>query len=271
MWISLIFAVSLGRAYSFTTIHHGTKIEEPSDTTSPQQPTEEYNTEETTITETVIVDDFSHVVAILHKNNFLLGAGAIVGDKWILATAFQIGAFKPDQLCVRVGSQSAVSGGQLLKVDQVFVHPMFKQFNNDVALLKTADAILLSETAKLIPVSETSPSMGDAAVLWTWNSDSTVYKNQADILPMSECKAFYPDFDLTESNVCAVLDHVLPFQVSLYGSPLVYKGALVGLYMGMEANVYKPSLCSNLSPLVGWVHAMMKNETATQLLFPLSN
>ncbi|XP_054278203.1 uncharacterized protein LOC128996768 isoform X4 [Macrosteles quadrilineatus] len=144
-------------------------------------------------------------------------------------------------------------------------------FNNDVALLKTADAILLSETAKLIPVSETSPSMGDAAVLWTWNSDSTVYKNQADILPMSECKAFYPDFDLTESNVCAVLDHVLPFQVSLYGSPLVYKGALVGLYMGMEANVYKPSLCSNLSPLVGWVHAMMKNETATQLLFPLSN
>ncbi|XP_054278202.1 uncharacterized protein LOC128996768 isoform X3 [Macrosteles quadrilineatus] len=213
------FLLRHGRAYSFTTIHHGTKIEEPSDTTSPQQPTEEYNTEETTITETVIVDDFSHVVLgrLLETNGY-------------------------SQLLFKLGP-----------------------------LLKTADAILLSETAKLIPVSETSPSMGDAAVLWTWNSDSTVYKNQADILPMSECKAFYPDFDLTESNVCAVLDHVLPFQVSLYGSPLVYKGALVGLYMGMEANVYKPSLCSNLSPLVGWVHAMMKNETATQLLFPLSN
>lgn len=52
----------LGRAYSFTTIHPGTKTEEPSDKPSSQQPTEEYNTDETTITET-IVDDFSHVVS----------------------------------------------------------------------------------------------------------------------------------------------------------------------------------------------------------------
>lgn len=76
---------------------------------------------------------------------------------------------------------------------------------------------------------------------------------------------------ITTLTVSMLLIKCLYFLQRLYGSPLVYKGALVGLYMGMEANVYKPSICSNLSPLVGWVHAMMKNETATQLLFPLSN
>lgn len=30
--------------------------------------------------------------AILHTNNFLIGAGAVLGERWIIATAFQMGA-----------------------------------------------------------------------------------------------------------------------------------------------------------------------------------
>uniref|UniRef100_A0A1B6L0G0 Peptidase S1 domain-containing protein n=1 Tax=Graphocephala atropunctata TaxID=36148 RepID=A0A1B6L0G0_9HEMI len=213
---------------------------------------------------------YPYMAAILHVNGTLLGAGAIVGKRWIVATAFQMGAFKPPQLTVRVGSERWSEGGQLLAVLRMFPHPMFRQFNNDVALMKTAEDIVLCPEAQPILLATAAPTIGAHATLLMWNNDSRIEKSEADLLPASECRMFYSDFELTESNVCAVMDHILPYKVTLYGSPLVFNGLLVGHYMGMEANTFKPSLCSSLAPLSGWVHLMMTNETDTPLLFPLS-
>lgn len=58
---------------------------------------------------------------------------------------------------------------------------------------------------------------------------------------------------------------------TLYGSPLVFNNTLVGLYMGLEANTAKPYLCSSLSPLIGWIHLTMSNETNSQRVFPLDD
>lgn len=74
---------------------------------------------------------------------------------------------------MRVGSPSALSGGQLLAVAEVFIHPMFNQFNNDVALLKTAEAVMLSDSVKLTLVAAAPPEIGESAELWTWSSVST--------------------------------------------------------------------------------------------------
>jgi hypothetical protein len=87
-----------------------------------------------------------------------------------------------------VGSTSAVSGGQLLAVAEVFPHPMFKQFNNDVALLRTKETIMLNVSARLIPLADSPPGMGEGAVLWVWGNVSKLsqgFKNGFIIFPLN--------------------------------------------------------------------------------------
>lgn len=40
-----------------------------------------------------------------------------------------------------------------------------------------------------------------------------VESSEADIVPSTECEVFFPDFELTESNICMVLDHSLPYRI----------------------------------------------------------
>lgn len=77
--------------------------------------------------------------------------------------------FKPDQLRIRVGSNSAVDGGQLLAVDRLYPHPMYNQFNNDVALLKTDEEMVKNSTVQMITIGSTPPTLGTPANFIVWN------------------------------------------------------------------------------------------------------
>ncbi|KAG8333177.1 hypothetical protein J6590_005932 [Homalodisca vitripennis] len=170
MWIYLV-AIALGRVHAFTL------------STEP-----DVTTIETAVEKGVVVSEadngsaespdshFPYMAAILHMNGTLLGAGAIVGSRWVIATAFQMGAFKAPQLAVRVGSDNWSEGGQLLPVLRMFPHPMFRQFNNDVALLKTAEDIVAGPSAQLIPLANATPEIGAQATLLMWNSVSHSFR-----------------------------------------------------------------------------------------------
>lgn len=80
--------------------------------------------------------------------------------------------FKCDQLMVRVGSNSALSGGDVLFVDSLYFHPMYHKLNNDVALLKTSQSLLDNSMARLIPIATESLHLGTEANFILWNKVS---------------------------------------------------------------------------------------------------
>lgn len=49
--------------------------------------------------------------------------------------------------------------------------------------------------------------------MYAFPKEFEVHSSEAGVVPKGDCEVFFPDFELAQSNICMVLDHILPYSV----------------------------------------------------------
>ncbi len=113
----------------------------------------------------------------------------IVADQWLVTAGHCVYASAPATLSVRVGSSQYASGGTLVPVSQVVLHPKFSLFSieNDIAVLKLASRIPYSGSAHPTKLPQQFGDEPDGAkdLLFGWGATSAVnntYTYSPDLL-----------------------------------------------------------------------------------------
>lgn len=91
--------------------------------------------------------------------------GAIVSDHWIITAGHCTYDVTPDDVVVIVGTQQLNSGGTIMAVFKLVLHPNFNinLFVNDISMVKTVDAILFTSTVQPIGIGTTAKVGGNVA------------------------------------------------------------------------------------------------------------
>ncbi|MEY2470045.1 MAG: trypsin [Actinomycetota bacterium] len=97
--------------------------------------------------------------------------GSVIANQWVLTAAHCVPDGNPSGLTVRVGSNTNTSGGTVIGVTEVRVHPSFDGTYHDAALLKLASSVPLTITKITLSNSPTNDNLeanGTPVVVAGW-------------------------------------------------------------------------------------------------------
>ncbi|CAB3246609.1 unnamed protein product [Arctia plantaginis] len=175
-------------------------------------------------------------------------------------------------LSVRVGSTNATSGGEVLRVAEIFFHPNYKpqtlEFN--LAVLKLhknlsfgnpdshIDSIAYS-TDKLVPVDNQILFLGWGSVLGITGAGGEVLlqKVKLPVYDVADCQEVYGKDLVTRTNFCAGYI-TLPKNVCNHdaGGPAIMDNALVGILSFSSKRCDKPdqpAVFSSVGAVASWL------------------
>ncbi|XP_073833442.1 serine protease SP24D-like [Musca autumnalis] len=116
---------------------------------------------------------FPHQVALFIGNHFACG-GSIITPNYVVTAAHCVTSggrpnpYSASRLNVRVGSLFYNSGGEVIGVSQVKVHPSYRRTVNDIALLKLSKPLVFTDKIKPIAIAKQSPADGVAVITSGW-------------------------------------------------------------------------------------------------------
>lgn len=196
----------------------------------------------------------------------------IVADQWLVTAGHCVYASAPATLSVRVGSLQYASGGTLVPVSQVVLHPKFSLFSveNDIAVLKLASRIPYSGNAHPTKLPQQFGDEPDGAkdLLFGWGSTSlsmnNTYTYSPDLLMATvkvvnraTCQSSW-GVPITDAVICAGTANKSSCPGD-DGGPLMNGGAT------MAVGLVAASTCGQAAPAIytrlGW-HSLWI-ETAT--------
>lgn len=146
---------------------------------------------------------------------------------------------------IRAGSRLTNSGGQVVGVSQVKVHPSYRRIDNDIAVLKLSQPLQFDDKVKAIPLAKKTPASGSAVVTSGWGLLShggsisrALQYTTVTALTNAECRRRVRS--VTNSVLC--LTHRAGNGVCNgdSGGPAVYRNELVGVtnfYVGRCASI----------------------------------
>ncbi|XP_061398828.1 trypsin delta-like [Musca vetustissima] len=125
---------------------------------------------------------FPYQVALNIGKSFTCG-GSIISSNYVVTAAHCVSSgIRPrpipaSRLNVRVGSRFYNSGGEVVGISEVKIHPSYRRSDNDIALLKLSKPLEFSDNIKNITIARKAPADGTAVVTSGWgllrNSGST--------------------------------------------------------------------------------------------------
>ncbi|XP_039502508.1 trypsin delta [Drosophila santomea] len=142
----------------------------------------------------------------LQENGQHTCGGSIYSETIIITAAHCIG---DTSHAIRAGSSLHNSGGVLVSVKSIIIHPQYNRSNhqNDVAVLKLSHPLSFSDTIQKIPLAEKDPPTGTMALSTGWGLDSIWLRPQQlrgveiSIRLRTVCKWKYPD--MFDEDICA--------------------------------------------------------------------
>ncbi|CAD0205027.1 unnamed protein product [Chrysodeixis includens] len=229
--------------------------------------------------EVASVEDYPYMAALLVNNELWCGAVIIDMDKILTAAhclqlQYNNRFFREyvKMLTVRVGSTNATSGGELLRVSEIFFHPNYKpqtlEFN--FAVLKThknmtfgrkdpyIEKITFSRD-KVIPVDNQIMFLGWGSVLGISGAGGQVLlqKVKLPVYDSADCQEIYGKDLVTRSNFCAGYI-TIPKNVCNHdaGGPAIMDGALIGV-LSFSARrcdaADQPAVFSTVGAVANWL------------------
>ncbi|XP_043650005.1 trypsin delta [Drosophila teissieri] len=182
--------------------------------------------------------------------------GSIYSETIVITAAHCIG---DTSHAIRAGSSLHDSGGVLVSVKSIIIHPQYDRSNhrNDVAVLKLSRPLSFSDSIQTIPLAEKDPPTGSMALSTGWGLNSIYVKPQQlrgveiSIRWKSVCKWKYP-FMFNEDICAGRIGKGVCNGDS--GGPLVVDGQLVGI-SSRKGNLlcYGSSLFASVSYYRNWI------------------
>ncbi|XP_059223363.1 uncharacterized protein LOC106089070 [Stomoxys calcitrans] len=186
------------------------------------------------------VGQFPYQVSLLVNGQHNCG-GSIISELYVVTAAHCVVIDQStiriplDMLSVRAGSLVTTSGGQHVPVAEVKIHPTYRWFNHDIALVKLAEPLHFNDNVKAIALATKNPPSGAYVSTSGWGRTSTngpfsplLKHNTLVSLTNGDCKKWLKSF-VPASVICFVgaADNGICRGDS--GGPAVYNKTLVGV------------------------------------------
>lgn len=124
--------------------------------------------------EVVDIESFPYMLDLENYRGLHYGGAALISKKYAITSAY-VALISPTGYYIRYGS-SKVENGTSIKVKEMIVHPKYNYTTEEynVAIMKLEKPVKLSSKAQPIPVTESTPCMGQEGVVTGWGLDVSV-------------------------------------------------------------------------------------------------
>ncbi|KAF1359111.1 trypsin-like protease-like protein 1 [Lizonia empirigonia] len=159
--------------------------------------------------------DFPFIVSLQKSGSHFCG-GSLLNSRTVITAAHCTVGQTASSLTVRAGSLNRNSGGTLVKVSSISVHPSFSSstLDSDVAIWKLATDIPTSSTIgyATLPAANSDPVAGSTSTVAGWgtlseggSSPTTLRKVDVPIVSRATCRNNYSVAEITNTMFCAGL------------------------------------------------------------------
>ncbi|KAH7141753.1 trypsin-like cysteine/serine peptidase domain-containing protein [Dactylonectria macrodidyma] len=161
--------------------------------------------------------DFPFIVSLSQSGSHFCG-GTLINANTVLTAAHCSVGVSASSVRVRAGSLNRNSGGTLVGVSRITVHPSFSSstLNNDVAIWKLSTSIPTSSTISYaaLAASGSDPVGGSSAIVAGWGTTTeggsslpvSLRKVTVPIVSRATCRSQYSTSQITTNMVCAGLE-----------------------------------------------------------------
>ncbi|XP_072941878.1 trypsin-like [Epargyreus clarus] len=205
------------------------------------------------------------VSMVINGNSFC--GGFIISNEYVITAAHCVRNAAPSAIRLRVGSTRRDSGGRIVAVSNVTVHPQYgrPQFDNDIAVLRLArplvfsnsiSSIRLPQPRQAVPLVRLTVTGWGLTALGGRRIPRTMMEAHVPVVPHWLCRLSYGEA-LTGNMFCG--GHFLIGGVSSCqgdsGGPAVFRGVAFGVVSFARgcALPLSPTVFTNIASLRDWV------------------
>ncbi|KAM3958167.1 trypsin-4 [Aphomia sociella] len=232
--------------------------------------------------EVATIDEHPYMAALLVNRQLWCGGVVISSDKVLTAAhclqlQYNNRFFREyvKMLNVRVGSENATAGGEMLRVIEIFFHPNYKPetLECNVAVLKLHKNLTFGRedskvdmidysTDKMVPIDKKILFLGWGSVLGLGGKGGAVLlqKVELPVYDLADCQEIYGRGLVTRNNFCAGYI-TIPKNVCNHdaGGPAIMDGRLVGILSFSSKRCDKPdrpAVFTSVGTVVPWIEAL---------------
>lgn len=207
------------------------------------------------------------IVSVRQSSHFC--GGAIYNAHTVITAAHCVVGRSPSSIQIRYNSLTHGSGGTLVSVSEIRVHPSYSSstLDNDIAVLRLASALTLGQTqaqAVAMPAQGSDPAAGTSVIAAGWGTTSSGGSLSAQLMQVTlpivaraTAQADYGTSSITNNMIAAGLPQGGKDACQGdSGGPLTAAGVLVGITSWGRgcAQANYPGIYTRVGNYVTWIH-----------------